>query len=287
MTTHPDPEPFRSRARAHMRQWVDRELSVTPTDPVSVILPPAQAAQGGNFYPEFDVRGAVAKRFPGTFRTTMGRGSRAGDALCSAHVPFNLFAPLASHVASGAAARVLTAMLGTGVQGIDGVAFEQPANRDENLLGDNTAFDAFISSATLRVGIEVKFTEGPYAWGKSERTRMFDPQSPYNVATRTGGWFRDDGAVDLRTCHLKQMWRNMLLAQTLTKRLSVPCYYVHMYPEGNVYQASVVAEFARALTKVGLERFRPLTYERYLEILSSAGCDGAWVSYLRRRYVAF
>lgn len=39
MTTHPDPEPFRSRARAHMRQWVASELSVTPTDQVSAILP--------------------------------------------------------------------------------------------------------------------------------------------------------------------------------------------------------------------------------------------------------
>jgi hypothetical protein len=111
MNSYPDPTPFRSLTRTHLRQWVARELGVQPSDRVSVTLPRTYAAGGGNFWSR-DVVAAVKARFPNAFNTKRGRGSRAGDALCSAHAPFNLLAPLGSHLDSGAAARVLCVIVG-------------------------------------------------------------------------------------------------------------------------------------------------------------------------------
>lgn len=288
MKEYPDPSLFLSSARRHMRAWMPSALQgIEPSDPESVLLPPAEASDGKNFYDHQDVRAAIMTRFPRTFRTKATRGSRAGDALCSAHAPFNLFAPLRSQP-SGCAARVLSDMIGTNIDEVDAIAFEQPGHR-KNPVKDNTAFDSLISARAsgmpVRVGVEVKFTEGPYGWGKSEKTRMFDETSLYNVFTVSGGRFRQDAALDLRTCHLKQMWRNMLLAQTLSATLGVPYYYVHLYPKGNEYQDAAVSNFALTLTELGASFFRPITYEKYFEILASAGCDAGWCRYLRRRYI--
>ena len=286
--TYPDPTLFLHRARAHMRQWMSNELLVEPTDQVSVLLPATDAASGKNFY-DHDVRRAVQERFPRAFRESPSPGSRVGDALCSAQAPFNLFGPLCSDLHSDRAACVVSSMLGVAVDRVDGIAFEQPARRQDNPLGDNTAFDALISATAddqpVSVGIEVKFTEGPYGWGRTEKERMHDPGSCYNVATTSGGRFRPNAGVDLRNCHLKQVWRNMLLAQALGSKHAVPSYYVHLYPEGNHYQATVVGNFARTLTDHGSAFFRPITYEDYFQILIQAGCDGGWLAYLRKRYL--
>lgn len=264
------------------------ELGLEPIDPVSVVLPSSAAKEGKNFYRN-DVLDAVTERFPRAFHTKLGRGSRAGDAFCSAHAPFNLVAPLRSRRAVACAAPALSAMLGVAVHEVQSVNFEQPGSRDQNPLGDNTAYDSCISAigsgSAIKVGIEVKFSEGPYGWGESEKRRMFDPESQYCSATTSGGFFQPKAADGLRNCHLKQLWRNMLLAQTLGASLLVQFYYVHLYPEGNDYQAAAVAKFASALTDRGRARFRSITYEKYFHILGDAGCDADWVSYLRRRYL--
>jgi hypothetical protein len=271
-----------------MRAWVREVLGTEPLDAVSVTLPRDQAAQGKNFYNEGGVLGAVLDRYPRAFLGGMGRRSLAGDALCSAHAPFNFFTPLRQHLDSTLVASVLAEIVGTPVDRVDSVTFEQPSNRRDNLLGDNTAFDCLISARSkgerISAGIEVKFTEGAYAWGTSERRRMFDPASVYNEATMSGGYFRPPAAARLRTCEFKQLWRNMLLAQ-VSSGPSHRCYYVHMYPSQNAYQGTVASEFSTLLSSDGGSRFCPLVYEDYIDMLTVAGFEQKWISYLKRRYV--
>jgi hypothetical protein len=144
---YPDPTLFREVARQHMRKWVRSELGVEPIDPQSVILPEALAVAVKNFFDGRTVRRSVEQRFPRTLLgTEAGRGSRAADALCSAHIPFNLFAPLQDYGVSGEAAKVVSEVIGITVDEVRTVEFEQPKSRKHSLLGDNTAFATRLTS---------------------------------------------------------------------------------------------------------------------------------------------
>lgn len=281
----PNPKLFRRNARSHMRQWIKRELSAEPAHEKSVLLPKGVATEGKNFFP--DVAAIAEERFPQCFSdSAFGRRSLAGDALCSAHAPFNLFGPLRRHLENGTATKVLNSIIGCKINDIISVSFEIPSKRKDNPLKDNTAFDAAISaingSDDVFIGVEVKFTEGPYGWTEKERKNMSNESGVYVKLTKTSKLINSDASQSLANCHLKQMWRNMLLGEAIN---ADNFHYIHLYPKGNIYQSHVVAQFANLLTEAGFSSFHALTYESYIKLLDEFIPGSEWQTYLKRRYL--
>jgi len=294
----PDPARFRQVARAHQRAWVIDNLHVQPTHPERVTLPVAEAQEGKNFFSSA-IQQAVVDRFGATFALdASGRPSRrSADALCSAHIPFNLFAPLRSYLSNPALPQFITALVACPIVSVSKVGFEFAYPDAKKMIGDNTSFDAYLLAqapgssgrhgSAIFLGVEVKYTEGPYAWGKTEKKRMFAVTDSYHDLTASSDFFKSGATVELRTRHLKQMWRNMLLGAATVKTMLAEFMYMHLYPEGNVYQAEACSWFAQQLTAKGQSVFQPVTYERFLGAAAeNLPLDAIlWLEYLRTRYL--
>ena len=289
--SYPNSKEFLELARFHMRAWLEAEHGAVSIDSKSVVLPPAMARAGNNFYP--GVAGIAQERFRHCFsKPSFGRSTRAGDALCSAHAPFNLFGPLRDHMGeAGSASAVFSRITGIKLHRVESIDFEEPRRRRDNPLNDNTAFDVFVAasgeSGPVHIGIEVKFTEGPYSWGKTEREHMILPNGKYITRTRDSALLISSSIARLANPHLKQMWRNLLLGEALAQRggHALQFRYVHLYPKGNKYQTAVTNEFAASLNQTGLQVFRPVLYEEYFDILDDLLEESEWRHYLRRRYL--
>jgi len=128
--------------------------------------------------------------------------------LSSMPLCFNLFGKF--RVKRPAAARVLGAMLDLDIATIDEVLIEHAPVAAKQLLGDRTAFDAFVAYTTSTgakgfLGVETKYTEpfGPIAY----------PASHYqhSLAYRAAG-FRKGASNRLCRPATNQLWRNTLLA---------------------------------------------------------------------------
>jgi len=294
----PDPSDFRHAARVHQRAWVSDHLHIQLTHPERVILPVAEAQEGKNFFSPA-VREAVVDRFPATFAPNAFRrpSTRAADALCSAHIPFNLFAPLRGYTGTAALSRFIAALAARPIVSVLEVGFEYAHPEARKKIGDNTSFDAYLLTQApgldgrlgpaIFLGVEVKYTEGPYSWGKTERKRMFAADDSYHRLTGSSGLFKVGTTVELRTRHLKQMWRNMLLGVATAEAMRTEFMYLHLHPQGNVYQATACSKFAEQLTARGQGVFRPITYEGFLGAAAETLPADAvpWLDYLRVRYL--
>jgi len=142
-TALPDPARFRHAARVHQRAWVNDHLHVQPTHPERVTLPVAKAQEGKNFF-SATVQKAVVDRFHATFalNASGSPSTRAADALCSAHIPFNLFAPLQSYLGEAELARFVTALAARPVASVMKIGFEFAHPDARQAIEDNTSFDA-------------------------------------------------------------------------------------------------------------------------------------------------
>jgi len=292
----PDPSEFRQAARTHQRDWVTNYLHVYPTHPKRVTLPVAEAVTGKNFYTAPEVRDAVLERFPRTFTLNASGhpSTRAADALSSAHIPFNLFAPLRASILTPALAPFVTTLAARHVTSVSAIRFEFADPKAKKAIGDNTSFDVYVlaqaprsGGPTVIVGVEVKYTEGPYSWGKREKRRMFAVDDPYHRLTASSGLFNVGATSELRTRHLKQMWRNMLLGAATADTTQAEFIYLHLYPRGNLYQAAACSLFGEQLTPKGLVLFRPITYEGFLTAAAETLPADVipWLEYVRTRYV--
>jgi hypothetical protein len=161
------------------------------------------------------------------------------------------------------------------------------------LLNDNTSFDAYIEAEyqgkTIGFGIEVKYTEKSYPYGRTEKEQMFEmPGSEYNQLTSKSGYYLGESLEKLKTTKLKQFWRNHLLGIRLLKLQELDEFYsVHLYPEGNTYQHQAAQEYQECLEPEHQFRFKPVTFERFIEIAASHFLDKEsekWLEYLRDRY---
>jgi len=297
-TVFPDPSEFRQAARVHQRAWVSDHLHLQLTHPERVTLPVVEAQEGKNFF-SIAVQAAVVERFSATFAlNASGRPStRAADALGSAHIPFNLFAPLRGYLGTVELARFVAALAARQIASVSEVGLEFAHPDARQAIGDNTSFDAYLLARApgsngghgpaIFLGIEVKYTEGPYAWGKKEKKRMFAAGDSYHRLTASSGLFKVGTTVELRTPHLKQMWRNMLLGVATAEAMHTEFMYLHLYPKGNVYQAAACSKFTEQLTAKGQGAFRPITYEGLLGAAEAALPADAvpWLEYLRARYL--
>ena len=291
-TDYPSPKPFRQAARSHQRLWLRNYLNVESTDHKRVLLPHDKAYVGQNFFSD-QVCEIVQGRYPNAFYPNSSGRPRilVGNALRSEHIPFNLFAPLSNYLKSDNLAAFFSTLTGIALTAIDQIYFEYAEQAASSRLGDNTTFDAYAIARQgdhrYAVCIEVKFTEGSYSWGATEKRRMFDASDSYVQLSEASTELQPRAFENLRNLHLKQIWRNFLLGVVTAEYLACDFVYMHFYPEGNHYQAAVCSHFAQNLTNKGLSTFRPTTYENFLNAAKDQLNDdlSPWIQYIDQRYI--
>ena len=116
---------------------------------------------------------------------------------------------------------------------------------------------------------------------------MHDTSDAYIQLSEASAEFQPRAFENLRNPHLKQIWRNFLLGVVTAEDLRCDFVYVHLYPEGNRYQAAVCLHFAQYLTNKGINAFKPTTYENFLTAASDQFIDdlSLWLQYTDQRYI--
>lgn len=279
---------FKARARLHQSRFRLQELGLHECREYGNRLTTRDALAGKNFCDWPGLSEAVEQRF--------GRKDSPVwyDMLRSEHIPFNLFVPLRDQPW---ARQLFGGWLGQDVATVSKIAIEWAPEPRRDYLDDNTSFDSYVECVLgdgrrAAIGIEVKYTEGPYSWGKAERARMFDEGSLYQQIHRRSKLYVDGALSPLRTPALKQLWRNQLLGEAMLARadLGIDLFTsVLVYPEGNVHYAKAARDHTGLIVPSGRTPFVPVTLEAMLaECRAAAGDDDrarAWLDYLERRYV--
>lgn len=260
--------------------------------PQPTILHNDDAKLGANFYcykyKEWDNLQKWADKDRGKKVNFEGNGLK--NILRSEHIAYNLFYPI--HQLNINNPKKLIALVQvlikrSSINEINEVKIEYTPLK---ALNDNTSFDAYISYTYNNgqkgaIGIEIKYTETSYAYGKTEKKNMFDPtgKSIYLSLTKNCGFYIPLASKQLRDKKLKQLWRNHLLGISLCKDSNLDEFYsVHLYPKGNTYQNHVAQKYNAELKDDHKKYFIPITFEEMYKHLKNI--DETWVDYFNRRY---
>jgi hypothetical protein len=288
---------FLKQAREHQEVFLKDRFGERSVRPPRVQLSKTLASSGANFVDLPVVRESLRRRFPGGWRDgLMPESPLFNDMLRSQHIPFNLFAPLISVQRTSAINTLFSELLNCQVAEVRDIQIEHAPREAQKLLHDNTCFDVFVElelqgQKAAAVGVEVKYTEGSYSWGKTERQRMFDEASEYCRITSSSGIYHPGALSTLRTPRQKQMWRNQLLGECLMQtdpRIGT-FWYVYLYPARSEYQHEVAVQYEKLVRKDNPKAlFLAITYEDYLSVAERTvrEIDGvSWVAYARERYL--
>ncbi len=264
----------------------------------SHILSDQDASIGANFYcymqnEEWSNLQAWANKSKGKKINFDGEGLK--NLLRSEHIPYNVFYPLEKlRIAKPDLLNKLIEKLfenkinATEVVRIK-VEFAADTHKSK-LLNDNTAFDAYIEykdgNDLCALGIEVKYTEKSYPYGGTEKDRIEDPTSEYNLLSKK--YYLEDKITELHKKKLKQPWRNHLLGFKLVEKGILKKFHsVLMYPEGNTYQSEVCEKYKECLMGEYLENFVGLSFENFVTIAEKELVnykDKNWIEYIKNRY---
>lgn len=278
---------FKAAARLHQSRYRVEQLGIDAYRDYGNRLATEAALAGKNFYPWPGMMEVATKRF--------GKGDKPlySDMLRSEHVPFNFFVPLRDVTFTRG---LIAGWTRDDVQTISSIELEWAPKPAREYLDDNTSFDAYVTYATRdgqrgAVGIEVKYTEGEYGWGKRERLRMFDESSPYHRVHRSAGIYANDALPTLATKRFKQLWRNQLLGEAMLQHRSKPVARftsVVLYPSANEHFATATPEYTQLLKPDARNSFVAVTYESFIETcraLNSGAAAAQWLDYLEARYI--
>ncbi len=218
--------------------------------------------------------------------------------LCSEHIPFNMFYPLEKlknsnpELLNSFFENLLNKKITVDKVTRIKIEFAGDVHKTK-LLDDNTSFDVYVEyldgDKKCGLGIEVKYAEKSYPYGKTEKSRMFDqPDSEYNKLTRSSGYYDNEKITQLRGDKLKQLWRNHLLGIKMVKIAELDKFHlVHIYPEGNTFQKEACELYSSCLTERFVNSFQPITFETFIKKAKDAfkeSGDVSWIEYLESRY---
>jgi hypothetical protein len=162
-------------------------------------------------------------------------------------------------------------------------------------LEDNTSFDTYVHietrKGTLGLGIEIKYTEKSYPYGKTEKERLelTTKASPYYKWWDKVKCYKEGSYLELGKKNLKQFFRNHLLGMAMQKSGEVTEFIsLHLYPSGNEYQKMESLRFQSQLKSEFQNTFIPLTFEDFIatgkkELIGDN--FQLWLKYLEDRYV--
>lgn len=296
-------KPFKRIARSKQSLFREEYLKVG-FDPSNrfgkygAFLLPDDADAGLNFYEGFrsDILNHIRKRYPKL--TTEQHAGLYANMLRSEHIPWNVFVPMKADLQ--AAVKVFNEIIGEPIiDNITDIRIEWAPDK-KKCLNDNTSFDAYIEymhkGEIGGIGIEVKYTEEGYRFGKKEYHEvMEDEQSLYAKITRSCGLYKQDIAsrpireTNLCMDEFRQIWRNHILGESMVMNNMLGRFHsVTLYPSGNPHFAVVLPKYREFLTEYGVSTFKYISFESLFGLLKiyypreSKFQD--WIKYLQIRY---
>ncbi len=305
------------RAARSKQSWFREEYLKVGFDPSNqfgkygAFLMPKDADAGLNFYEGFrsEILRQIDKRYPKL--TNEQHDGLYANMLRSEHIPWNVFVPMKADLHTSA--KVFNYIIGEPiVDEITDIRIEW-APEKAKCLNDNTSFDAYVefkhNGQIGGIGIEVKYTEEGYHFGKKEYHEvMEDEQSLYAIVTRNCGLFKQDIANkpirDTSLCkdEFRQIWRNHILGESMVMNwrnrsqgdLVDPSYMLErfysitLYPSGNPHFFEVLPKYREFLTEYGASTFRTITFESLFDLLKAHFPNESqfqdWIKYLQTRY---
>ena len=249
---------------------------------VGSMLPEDRALEGLNFLDQqiasyAELRAEEVIREGGTLdRDRLRRNLLSSMPLC-----FNLFGKLQAQ--RPAAARVLGTVLGLDIAAIDQILVEHAPPAANAVLGDRTAFDAFLAYTTSAgakgfLGVETKYTE-PFS------PKAFHPD--YYEQNRAYEWagFRPGAGDRLGRPATNQLWRNTLLAAATrqTGGYAVGHAVVTAGRDDPIAWKAVAAVRAQLEDPDGM--LRALSLERLIEQCHLEPSLAEWAAQFRQRYL--
>jgi len=229
------------------------------------------------------------------------KGLGLKNMLRSEHIPYNLFFPLEKLRTSNPQLlnRFIEQLLDNAIKvnEVTKIKIEYAGSiHKSKLLNDNTSFDVYIEYLSDGkkggIGIEVKYTELSYPYGKTEEARMFGIKpGEYLPLTKRCGYYHPEAQLKLKEKKLKQHWRNHLLGIKMLEIGALDEFHsVHLYPKGNTYQTEVCKQYKACLKERYKQSFVPITFEYFIAkadtVLGKEDyiVQNDWINYLKKRY---
>jgi hypothetical protein len=283
---------FKEKARSHQIKFREEVLKVG-YDGFETILTDADAQKGLIFFDGFKINEYAQNRYP-HFKL---KEACFANMLRSEHIPFNFFVPLSKNLEYARA--VLNRFMGGIINILTEITIEY-APDPAKALKDKTSFDVFIeyrhaSGGSGIIGIEVKYTERDYKLIKDskESKDINDPESEYNKLTDKIGLYRKEILHELKTDEFRQVWRNQLLGESMTRKNHPDSKYEYftsiiLYPEGNDHFRELIPKYKSFLNPGHENSFKGITYEEFISTgREFAGDSGyfEWLQYQEDRYI--
>lgn len=282
---------FKAKARLHQSKF-RHNVFHSQFDKYGSVLCEKAGSDGENFYNGFHVFDEVKKRYR-EFQKPL-----YCNMLRSEHIPFNFFVPFKNN--SEIAIFVFNDLLKISIKKIENILIEYAPSSKKEYLDDNTSFDTYVEYTDIDgkrgiLGIEVKFTERAYPYGKTENERMNDPNSIYNILKEKAKIYFPDCYELLKTPAYKQMLRNQLLGVAILEKNKEFDEFtsILVYPSQNKYIEEKAAKYKKEFLRPSLQnKFIAITYENYLDALQRYNQEDnkneeydRWNDYLRNRYI--
>lgn len=221
-----------------------------------------------------------------------------GNMLRSEHIPWNVFYPM--NLDKQATLTLLKEILKTDeIDKVTDIRIEWAPEKEE-ALDDNTSFDTYIeymyNGKKCGVGIEVKYTEEGYPFGKLEKKRVMEQEdSLYATKTRQCGLYTNEicnhhlSETLLCKDDYRQIWRNHLLGAAMVMNGQIDRFHsITLYPNGNTHFRKVLPEYEKSLSEYGKSTFGCITIEKLILLISKHfemnEKNKQWVDYLNTRY---
>lgn len=283
---------FKERARRHQVHYREKILKVGYNE-FETILTDADALKGLIFFDGFKIHEAAQARYP-HFKLQQ---ACFANMLRSEHIPFNFFIPISKKPEYARA--ILNQFLGGAINVITEIRIEYAPDPAKALL-DKTSFDVFIEYRHANggygiLGFEVKYTEKEYPLmkGSKESREIALESSVYNTLTAKIKLYRNDILPALKTDKFRQIWRNQLLGESMTRKNHPDSKYEHftsiiLYPSGNKHFQTVIPEYRSFLLPGHEQSFLGITYEEFIRAGRQHTEDIEflhWLQYLEDRYL--
>ncbi len=279
---------FKAAARLHQSQFRENELKVGYNGHKN-ILTDTDAEAKLNYYDGLNVTKALRKRYGKKPSLT-----RDANMLRSEHIPFNMLAPL--RTSPLVANRIIKNAFGLESDAPYKIKIEFAPKPKQEHLNDATSFDTFIRytdrlGKKIGLGIEVKYTEKGYPFGKTERQNVENKKSPYWQVTRDSSVFFDDNNPKLHKDEFRQLWRNHLLGLSMCQLSSDnenkldDFYSIILYPSGNQHFNKVIREYKSFLKEPCRQKVFGCTYEKFIQAIEGDEEIMKWKRYLTDRYI--
>jgi hypothetical protein len=283
---------FRERAKWHQVKFREEVLKVGYNG-YETILNDLDAQKGLIFFDGFKVYEASQERYP-HYRLNQ---ACFANLLRSEHIPFNFFIPLSKKPEYARA--VLNRFMGGVINMITDIRIDYTPDPEKALI-DKTSFDVFIeykhaSGGYGILGIDVKYAEREYRLMKDSRedNEVHKGTSVYNTLTEKIGLYRKESIEDLKSDKYRQVWRNQLLGERMTRKNNPGSRYeqftsIILYPEGNDHFRDLIPSYKSFLTPGRENTFVGITYEEFIKTARGLTGDAEflrWLQYLEDRYI--